>query len=108
MERWTVRTLRAKIGGMLFERTALSRKPEELARQELIALREEDRMSPDLAFRDPYFLDFLGLADTNSNRGSEFPTFGLGLPFGEWHGQWYLLDTHPLGLGVGEAFRSGF
>jgi len=35
VERWSVRTLREKIGGMLYERTGLSRKPEELARQEL-------------------------------------------------------------------------
>src|SRR4051812_36472856 len=60
IERWSVRTLRAKIDGMLFERTALSRKPSELAERELAALREQDRLSPDLVFRDPYFLDFLG------------------------------------------------
>ena len=35
IERWSVRTLRAKIDGMLFERTALSRKPAELAEREL-------------------------------------------------------------------------
>ena len=35
VERWSVRTLRAKIGGMLFERTALSKKPAKLAEQEL-------------------------------------------------------------------------
>jgi len=63
IERWNVRTLRAKIGGMLFERTALSRKPEELVRQELARLREEDAVTPDLVFRDPYFLDFLGLKE---------------------------------------------
>ncbi len=57
IERWSTRTLEKKIGGMLFERTALSRKPEELARQELAALRDEDRVSPDLVFRDPYLLD---------------------------------------------------
>lgn len=45
---------------MLYERTALSRKPEELARQELWLLRDEDRMTTDLVFRDPYLLDFLG------------------------------------------------
>ena len=28
VERWSVRTLRAKIQGMLFERTAISKKPE--------------------------------------------------------------------------------
>jgi predicted nuclease of restriction endonuclease-like (RecB) superfamily len=68
VERWSVRTLRDKVGGMLFERTALSRKPEQLARQELAKLREADQLSPDLVFRDPYFLDFLGLADTYSER----------------------------------------
>ena len=61
VERWSTRTLRQKIGGMLYERTALSKKPEVLARRELAALRDEDRLTPDLVFRDPYFLDFLGL-----------------------------------------------
>ena len=50
MERWSVRTLRQKVQGRLYERTAISRKPEELARQELEALQEEDRMTPDLVF----------------------------------------------------------
>lgn len=63
IERWSTRTLEKKIGGMLFERTALSRKPAKLIRQELSALRAEDKLTPDLVFRDPYFLDFLGLKD---------------------------------------------
>jgi predicted nuclease of restriction endonuclease-like (RecB) superfamily len=63
IERWSVRTLRQKIDSMLYERTALSKKPDELMRLELDALRDEDRVSPDLVFRDPYFLDFLGLSD---------------------------------------------
>jgi len=71
IERWSVRTLRQKISGMLFERTALSRKPVELAKQELIKLREEDKLTPDLVFRDPYFLDFLGLKDTYSEKDLE-------------------------------------
>lgn len=71
VEGWSVRTLREKISGMLFERTALSKKPAELARQELANLRESDRLSPDLVFRDPYFLDFLGLKDTYSERDLE-------------------------------------
>jgi predicted nuclease of restriction endonuclease-like (RecB) superfamily len=71
VERWSVRTLREKIGGMLFERTALSRKPEELAKQELANLRSTDQFSPDLVFRDPYFLDFLGLKDTWSEKDLE-------------------------------------
>lgn len=71
VERWSVRTLRDKVQGMLFERTALSRKPEELARRELAALRDEDRLTPDLVFRDPYLLNFLGLADTYSEQDLE-------------------------------------
>ena len=71
IEGWSVRALRGKIGGMLFERTALSKKPGELARQELEQLRDEDRLTPDLVFRDPYFLDFLGLKDAYSERDLE-------------------------------------
>ena len=71
IERWSVRTLRDKISGMLFERTALSRKPAELAKQELDLLREEDKLSPDLVFRDPYLLDFLNLKDTYSEHDLE-------------------------------------
>jgi predicted nuclease of restriction endonuclease-like (RecB) superfamily len=71
VERWSVRTLHAKIQGMLFERTALSKKPAELARKELETLRQEDTLTPDLVFRDPYFLHFLGLADTYSEKDLE-------------------------------------
>jgi predicted nuclease of restriction endonuclease-like (RecB) superfamily len=71
LERWSVRTLRAKIRGMLYERTAISRKPAQLARQELDQLRDEDRLTPDLVFRDPYLLDFLGLHDTYAEKDLE-------------------------------------
>jgi predicted nuclease of restriction endonuclease-like (RecB) superfamily len=71
IERWSVRTLRAKIDGMLYERTALSKKTEKLIRQELSTLREEDTMTPDLVFRDPYVLDFLGLTSTYSEKDLE-------------------------------------
>jgi predicted nuclease of restriction endonuclease-like (RecB) superfamily len=71
IERWSVRTLRERINGMLYERTALSKKPEELIKQEIAALREKDKLSPDLIFRDPYFLEFLNLADTYSEKDLE-------------------------------------
>jgi len=61
IERWSTRTLQKKIDSLLFERTALSRKPAKLAEIEIKQLREEDKLTPDLVFRDPYFLDFLGL-----------------------------------------------
>lgn len=70
-QRWSVRTLREKIGGMLYERTALSRKPADLARMELAALRDEDRVSTDLVLRDPYLLEFLGLKDTYQEKDLE-------------------------------------
>ncbi|MGH2560722.1 MAG: PDDEXK nuclease domain-containing protein [Thermomicrobiales bacterium] len=63
LEGWSVRTLRKKIGSMLYERTALSRQPDALIRQELAALNDEDRISAALVLKDPYILDFLGLRD---------------------------------------------
>lgn len=71
MERWSTRTLAQKIDGMLYERTVLSKKPDQLIRQELDALREADRLTPDLVFQDPYVLDFLGLKDTYSEADLE-------------------------------------
>lgn len=71
LEGWSTRTLEKKIQSMLFERTALSRKPEKLAELELKALRDEDKLTPDLVFRDPYLLDFLGLKDTYAERDLE-------------------------------------
>ncbi|WP_306545900.1 YhcG family protein [Desulfobulbus sp.] len=62
-ERWSVRTLRERMGSMLFERTALSRKPDELLAGELATLREQGELSPALVLKDPYILDFLGLHD---------------------------------------------
>lgn len=71
IERWNTRTLQKKIQSMLFERTALSRQPEQLAQLEIKALRERDKLTPDLVFRDPYFLDFLGLKDVYAERDLE-------------------------------------
>lgn len=70
VERWSVRALRQKIDSMLFERTALSKNSEEVIRQELATLRD-GRMTPDLVFRDPYLLDFLGLAGAYSEKDLE-------------------------------------
>ena len=71
IEKWNTRTLEKKIGSMLFERTALSKKPDKLIRRELTALRAEDRLTPDLVFRDPYVLDFLRLHDSYAERDIE-------------------------------------
>ena len=68
VERWSTRELRQKIDSMLYERTALSKKPEALIRQELAALRERNEITPALILQDPYMLDFLQLADTYSEK----------------------------------------
>lgn len=71
IEKWSVRTLQNRINSMLFERTAISKKPDETIKQELALLRDEEKFNPDLVFRDPYFLDFLGLSDKFSEKDLE-------------------------------------
>ena len=70
-ERWSKRTLQAKIDGMLYERTAIATKPEELIKQELAGLRDNETLSPDLVFKSPYFLEFTGLKGMYSEKSLE-------------------------------------
>lgn len=63
IEGWGVRTLAERIDSMLYERTALSKKPDSLVRVELDVLRKKNRVSPALVLKDPYVLDFLDLSD---------------------------------------------
>lgn len=70
-ERWSVRRLRERKDTMLFERTAISRKPEETIRHELQTLRDAGQPSPQLLLKDPYVLDFLGLNDHYLERDLE-------------------------------------
>lgn len=71
IERWSVRTLRDRIGSQLYLRTAISKKPEAVIQAEIDHLRAGGQMSPDLVFRDPYMLDFLGLPEGYSERDLE-------------------------------------
>lgn len=91
IEKWSVRTLRKKIDSMLYERTALSKKPEKTIKLDLEALRDEDKIIPDLVFRDPYILDFLGLKDSYSEKDLE-------------SGILRELESFILEIGVGFAF----
>lgn len=63
VERWSVRTLRDKVQGMLFERTMISKKPELTIRNDLEILRNTGKQTTNLVLRDPYLLEFLGLED---------------------------------------------
>ena len=71
IEARSVRTLRERIDSMLYERTALSKQPDALIRQELATLRDQGEVSPALVLKDPYVLDFLGLADHYIERDVE-------------------------------------
>ena len=71
LNHWSSRTLNDRIKSMLFERTAISKKPEETIENDLAQLRETGEVSEDLVFRDPYFLDYLGLRDSYSERDLE-------------------------------------
>ena len=70
-ERWSVRVMNECINSMLYERTQISRLPEETIYNEPEALMQEEKFSENLFFRDPYVLDFLGLKDTYSERDLE-------------------------------------
>jgi predicted nuclease of restriction endonuclease-like (RecB) superfamily len=91
VEGWSTRTLEERMKSMLFERTALSKKPEALVRKELAALRESGELTPALVFRDPYMLPFLGLADTYSEKDLESAIL-------------HEIERFLLELGVGFAF----
>ncbi len=71
LEHWDTRTLDAKIDQQLYQRTAISQKPEELIRLELEQTKETQQLNPDMVFRSTYFLDMLGLPDTFSEQDLE-------------------------------------
>jgi len=70
-EKWSSRQLQERIQSMLYERTAISKKPELTIQQDLSSLKNDQKISPDMVFRDPYVLDFLGLKDTYSEKDLE-------------------------------------
>lgn len=70
-ERWNVKILRQKIDGMLYERTLISGKPNEMIKSELENLRTTNTPSADLVFKSPYFLDFTGLKGMYSEKSLE-------------------------------------
>ena len=68
---WSMRQLKAQIDSMMYERTAISKQPEEIARLEIAKLQEKDQLTPRMLFKDPYFLDFVGLDSSYSENDLE-------------------------------------
>lgn len=71
LEKWNVRNLRQKIDGMLFERTALAKKPKSIIKAELKKLKDGDLTNPDLYLQDPCVLKFLYPKTISSERHLE-------------------------------------
>lgn len=62
-ERWSTRTMAQRIDAQLFERTLISKKPEDTIFLELKKLRDDGLYNQELLLKDPYLLDFLELND---------------------------------------------
>ena len=60
-QQWSIRRLREQMEAMLYERTIISRRGDDFIKAELAKLRNDEQLSPELVFKDPYFLDFTGL-----------------------------------------------
>ncbi len=71
IDNWSVRNLRKQIDSMLYERTAISKKPEEQIRLEITQLQQQDQLTPTMLFKDPYFLDFVNLEGSYSEADLE-------------------------------------
>jgi predicted nuclease of restriction endonuclease-like (RecB) superfamily len=70
-EGWVVRTLKDRINSMLFERTAISKKPDETIKNDLELLKKDKVMTDNLFIKDPYILDFLDLKESYSEKDLE-------------------------------------
>ena len=71
VQHWSVRTLKNQLDGMVYERTAISKKPEDVIKSQLDNLKNIDEMTPDLTFKEPYFINFIGANDYNSEEDLE-------------------------------------
>ena len=63
--------MQERINSMLYERTAISKKPELVIKNDLELLQNKKEMTADLTFKDPYILDFIGLRDAYNERDLE-------------------------------------
>jgi predicted nuclease of restriction endonuclease-like (RecB) superfamily len=90
VEHWSIRTLRQKEDSMLFERTAIAAKPEDVILQTLQTT-DNTNLSPDLVFKSSYILNFLGLNGYYSEKDLEDAII-------------YHLENFILELGQGFAF----
>ncbi len=71
LQGWGVRRLREKIDGMLYERTAIAKQPENIIKAELEKLKQGNLTNPDLYLQDPCVLKLLYPHQITSERELE-------------------------------------
>lgn len=71
VQRWSVRALQKQLNSMLYERIALSKQPECVIKSQLNTLKNDDLMTPELTFKEPYFLNFIGAHEYQSEEDLE-------------------------------------
>jgi predicted nuclease of restriction endonuclease-like (RecB) superfamily len=70
-ENWGVRLLRKKNDEMLYERTVIASKPEDIIKESLQQLNERQSIDPELVFKNSYILNFLNLPTNYSEKELE-------------------------------------
>ena len=45
---------------MIYERIGLSKKPEAVIKMQISQLQSTDKITPEMTFKEPYFLEFIG------------------------------------------------
>lgn len=58
VQKWSVRGLKKQMSSMLFERTAISKSENKVIDSQIKELSVSDKMTPELTFKDPYFIEF--------------------------------------------------
>ncbi|MGC1182764.1 PDDEXK nuclease domain-containing protein [Legionella sp.] len=71
IERWSTRELSKRIDDMLFERTAIAKKADNVIEKEISKLRETQVLEPDLIIQDPYIFSYLSSEVLNDERTLE-------------------------------------
>jgi predicted nuclease of restriction endonuclease-like (RecB) superfamily len=71
IQHWSVRALRSQLDSMLYERTVISKQPEAVIQSQLDNLKSQDEMTPELTFKEPYFINFIGAQDYYSEADLE-------------------------------------
>ena len=63
VQNWSVRGFKKNLESMLYERSVISKHPENIVKEHITKMQEQDVMTTELIFKDPYFINFIGEKD---------------------------------------------